>query len=474
MNHIQEDAFITWRVAQNILDYGVIGFNGMEKTSASTTHLYVFVSAIFNLLFGKEHFIYPILIFNTFLFTVGSVLLGKLFFSDFKRVALFTVFVGILPPSLKIGYLGMEYGILFFLYSLLLYYGFYKKQTWSYVVIPILLLWTRLDSAIFLGILFIFDAFYYKRGNFYMMFGGIIGIVSVLSFNYLYFGEIINQTITAKKYAYHSNASIVDKLYTSIARLDHFWGIVKVPEQYPNLSTYFFLVLEIVLLLYGIIKYKGFKRIFLVFIFTFSIVKMSIFISQQSFFDWYYWIPQILSFSVILYIILDANNPIKSAIIYSFFAIPVFMYQLVHSTATGNGEWNYRREIGLYLDKIEPDKSQKIFLEPAGYVPYFSKLKTVDQVGLVDRKHLNQIIKDRTCSDCNTFVEQKPKYILSLDKLNEIEHYKSCKNYNVVNNYKLIKSFRINDKINSDNKILDFIYHLKPSGRDYYLYQIKN
>ena len=30
-HHIQEDAFITWRVAQNLLDYGVIGFNGETK-----------------------------------------------------------------------------------------------------------------------------------------------------------------------------------------------------------------------------------------------------------------------------------------------------------------------------------------------------------------------------------------------------------------------------------------------------------
>jgi len=43
-HYIQEDAFITWRVAQNLLDYGVIGFNGDAKISASTTHLYVFVS----------------------------------------------------------------------------------------------------------------------------------------------------------------------------------------------------------------------------------------------------------------------------------------------------------------------------------------------------------------------------------------------------------------------------------------------
>ena len=71
-HHIQEDAFITWRVAQNLLDFGVIGFNGDTKISASTTHLYVFVSYLFNLLLGKDNFIYPLLIFNSLAFSIGS------------------------------------------------------------------------------------------------------------------------------------------------------------------------------------------------------------------------------------------------------------------------------------------------------------------------------------------------------------------------------------------------------------------
>ena len=52
-HHIQEDAFITWRVAQNLLDYGVIGFNGEAKISASTTHLYV-LYLTFLILFSEK------------------------------------------------------------------------------------------------------------------------------------------------------------------------------------------------------------------------------------------------------------------------------------------------------------------------------------------------------------------------------------------------------------------------------------
>lgn len=473
MNHIQEDAFITWRVAQNYLEYGVIGFNGIEKASASTTHLYVFISIVFNFLFGKENFTYPILIFNTFLFTTASVLIGKILFTDFKKIVFFVITIGILPPALKMGYLGMEYAIVIFLDAVLLYFGFLKKQKWSYFLIPILLLWTRLDTAIFLGILFLFDIFHHKKWNFYFMFGGIIGISTVFLFNYFYFGEWINQTIIAKKYAYFSNISFTQKLYEGFHRLDHFWGIIKIPEKYPNLITVFIFILELLSILYISFKEKGFKRIFIVFLFVFAHIKMTIFISQLSFFDWYFWVPQIFAFIPILYLILEVKNPIKSFGIYLLiFGIPAFCYQLIHSIATGNGEWNYRREIGIYMNKIEPDKAQQIFLEPAGYIPYFSGLRTIDQVGLVERKHLNQIIKNVKCADFNTFVEQKPKYILYLVNFDELKN-EDCPNFNVIKNYELIKKFDAETILKSDNPILEFIYKLKPSARDYYLYRLK-
>jgi hypothetical protein len=46
-------------------------------------------------------------------------------------------------------------------------------------------------------------------------------------------------------------------------------------------------------------------------------------------------------------------------------------FQTVHSIATGNGEWNYRRSIGLFLKDYEKDKNQYILLEPANNVYFF-------------------------------------------------------------------------------------------------------
>jgi hypothetical protein len=46
-------------------------------------------------------------------------------------------------------------------------------------------------------------------------------------------------------------------------------------------------------------------------------------------------------------------------------------------------------------------------------VPYFSGLKTIDEVGLVDKQIQEEIKKDKTNYWINTVKNRKPKYLLS-------------------------------------------------------------
>lgn len=468
-HHIQEDAFITWRVAQNLLDYGVIGFNGDTRISASTTHLYVFVSYFFNLIFGKESFIEPLLIFNSVLFTLGSYFLSKMIFKDALVQAFFIIILGILPPSIKISILGMEYGILFFLEMALLYYGFYKSKIWAQIVFPILILFTRVDTVIFLGIVFLVDVFWNKKIKWFYILGGILGIVTVLSFNWLYFHEIVNNTIVAKKLRYDQEfTSRISWIYF-MKNWGNFWGMLKIPGDF-NPVTVLVLIFELVCFIY-LVRIKKSRNYFLWIIFLFGWAKQIIFISQKSYFDWYYWVPQILLFVPVIVFILEQEK--KKYLWLSLFLIiyifPMVAFQAVHSIATGNGEWNYRRNIGLFLNQYEKDKNQWILLEPAGFVPYFSHLKTIDEVGLVDQQIQKEIVKDKPNYWLNTVKNRKPKYLLSYENLFESKDsvfYKS--------QYKLIKEFRINDHLKSSHKILEKIYKMKPSGTDYNLYERKN
>lgn len=465
-HHIQEDAFITWRVAQNFLDYGVMGFNGEEKLSSSTTHLYVFVSYFFNLIFGKAGFIYPLLIFNSILFTIGSYFLAKMILKEFWQQAIFIFIFGILPPSIKISILGMEYGILFFLEMALLYYGFFQKKNWALLVFPPLILFTRIDTVIFLGIVFLVDLIFNKKLNWRYILGGVIAVAIVLSFNWFYFGEVVNNTITAKKIAYDKEFSTSLSWKYFLINYGNYWGMLKMSASF-NPYTILVLLFELLAFIYLVMK-KNSRNLFLWIIFLFAWAKQIIFISQKSYFDWYYWVPQILLFTIVIVFVLEQKkkSTLWMTMLLIFYVGPMFAFQTVHSIATGNGEWNYRRHIGLFLDQHEKDKNQWIFLEPAGFVPYFSHLKTIDEVGLVDRGVQTEIIKDKKNYWFNTVKNRKPKYILAYKDIfmdPEAGYYKT--------HYKLLKEFRIKDHLESDNPLLEKIYKLKPSGRDYNLYE---
>ena len=467
-HHIQEDAFITWRVAQNLLDYGVIGFNGETKISASTTHLYVFVSYVFNLIFGKENFIYPLLIFNSLLFTIGSYFLSKLILENPVHQAIFIFLFGILPPSIKISILGMEYGILFFLEMALLYFGFKQNKIWAQILFPILILFTRIDTVIFLGIVFLVDIIWNKKIRWFYILGGILGVAVLMSFNWFYFGELVNNTIVAKSVTYAKNMSLALQWKYFLMNYGNFWGMLKLPGDF-NPFTILVLVFELLAFLYIVSKRES-KNLFIWIIFLFGWTKQLIFISQRSYFDWYYWVPQILLFAVILVFVLEQKT-YKFwwiSLLLIFYILPMAAFQTIHSIATGNGEWNYRRSIGLFLKDYEKDKNQYILLEPAGYIPYFSGLKAIDEVGLVDKEIQTEIKKDKANYWKNTVEKRKPKYLLAPKNLFEGKDGSFYQE-----NYRLLKEFRIKNHLNSDNKILEKIYRLKPSGTDYNLYERK-
>lgn len=467
-HHIQEDAFITWRVAQNLLDYGVIGFNGETKISASTTHLYVFVSYFFNLIFGKENFIYPLLIFNSLLFTIGSYFLSKLILENPVHQAIFIFLFGILPPSIKISILGMEYGILFFLEMALLYFGFKQNKIWAQILFPILILFTRIDTVIFLGIVFLVDIIWNKKIRWFYILGGILGVAVLMSFNWFYFGELVNNTIVAKSVTYAKNMSLALQWKYFLMNYGNFWGMLKLPGDF-NPFTILVLVFELLAFLYIVSKRES-KNLFIWIIFLFGWTKQLIFISQKSYFDWYYWVPQILLFAVILVFVLEQKTYKLwwISLLVIFYILPMAAFQTIHSIATGNGEWNYRRSIGLFLKDYEKDKNQYILLEPAGYIPYFSGLKAIDEVGLVDKEIQTEIKKDKTNYWKNTVEKRKPKYLLAPKNLFEGKDGSFYQE-----NYRLLKEFRIKNHLNSDNKILEKIYRLKPSGTDYNLYERK-
>jgi hypothetical protein len=480
--NIQEDSFITWRVARNLIHYGVIGFNGEERISASTTHLYVLITAFFQLVFG-EYFIYPLLIFSGILFTVGSLWLAKILFPDdvLKR-GFFVIFLNMLPPALTASGLGMEYGILFFLYNGLIYFGLFKEKKWAYLIFPILLLWTRIDTVIFLGVFFLADVIIRRKLNFIFILGGILGVASVVSFNYFYFGELINHTITAKKIAYKNliqNNSFTYFLY----QWAYYGGMIKKYSLFTLLLFIAFLGL-VGFCIFKIINEKiqlPFKtKVILVSTVFFALLKITVFSYFKAYFDWYYWLPRVFMLGAILFYLLHFL-PLKKKILLPmifFFTIGLYGFQLLQSYTIGYMEERQRMQIATDINGDHVNLNQSIFLEPAGIIPFFTNLYTFDEVGLVEKRINDEMLKDENFWWINSVRRFKPNYILTIAKKpGDSGSFYKIKPEDMVTfnqNYKLVKTYPISKIHDNAPKILKWIYKIRPIGKDYFLYKMVN
>ena len=475
--HLQEDSFITWRVAKNLLNYGVIGFNGDERISASTTHLYVFVSAFFQMIFG-EQFIYPVLIFSCILFAVGSIWLGKILFPhDVLKRGFFVLLLNMSPPAVAASCLGMEYGILFFLYSGLIYFGIFRGKKWAYFLFPILLLWTRIDTSIFLGVFFLADLFIKRKINIPFILGGIAGVISVVGFNYLYFGELVNHTITAKKIAY-KNLTPNNNLDYLLYQWAYYGGLIKM----HSLSTFLIFIGFL-----GFLGFAAFKivkersktpfrtKVILIAILIFALTKITLFSFMKAYFDWYYWLPRVFLFAVILYYLLNFVPLRKRLLIPSIFVffLGLYFFQLLQSYTIGYMEETQRVQIAKDIRGENTSIHQSILLEPAGKIPFFTGLYTYDEVGLVNKRINDEMLKDESYWWMNSVRDFKPDFVLTIVTKPGGSYYqmKPQDHQYFDAHYKFVKSYPIAEIHQNAPKVLRWIYGIRPIGKDYYLYK---
>ena len=480
--NIQEDSFITWRVARNFVKYGVIGFNGEERISASTTHLYVFVTSFFQLIFG-QNFIYPLLIFSGILFAIGSLWLGKILFPEsvLKR-GFFILLLNMTPPALAASSLGMEYGILFFLYNGLIYFGLFKNKGWAYLIFPVLLLWTRIDTVIFLGLFFLADLYWRKKINISYVLGGLIGLVTVVSFNYLYFGEIVNHTITAKKIAY-KNLTQNTTWEFLLFQWAYYGGLIK---KY-SIFTFLLFVAYLVFLGYAVLKtfknkdvHTPLVKIILLFVLVFALTKITIFSLFKAYFDWYYWLPRVFLFVVTLYYFLQVNTWKRKSIYSGLIAlfIGLYSFQLVQSYTIGYMEERQRMQIVADINADDVTLKQSILLEPAGIIPFYTQMYTYDEVGLVNERINAEMLKDEKYWWINSVHRFQPDYILTIAKKagdeNSLYPIKSDDVAKFEGNYDLLKMYPIARIHDNAPQLLKWIYGIRPIGKDYYLYKKRN
>ena len=518
---IQEDSLITFRTAKNFALHNEFSYNLGESLPGSTSIIYGFLCGLIYKLvgfLGEKVFFYTVTIVNS-LFLLSALIKFSNQFKFFNKISIY--FVISTPAFITLMHKGMETALLTacLIYCIAsLQEDIFKDKSeikFKYLIFFILCA-IRIDSFV-IAFLIIFPYFIFNflsnLNNKKILFKflkstdqikipfifSLFGFSFNVFLNKLFFSSYIPHTAIAKKIAYESNPSFGN--FISQIKLLYFSGADENSFLMPVATKYLqflypFILPIFCLTVFLVIKFrkqyiyknnylhqKEFNYYSFYTLLTLALVYPLFFcLSGMRIFPWYLWISS-FSLQFIFVIFVDSfiskySRNIYRIIIFSLFILMISA-KLLLSLNDGYDENLYRASIGKYIYGLSSPENV-LMLEPAGYIPYYANIKTIDEVGLVSREFTNYLLeKSKDQSIVGFWINHMPdfliqrKHILNFtDSLNnnfskeEISWFKK--------NYCLNKHFYYEPKILAPkNKFQQFILELG-NHSDYYLYVRKN
>ncbi|GEM_PF-735983 len=499
---IQEDAYITLRCAVNLANTGVYGFNPGERVSAATSHAYVFLAATAYHL-ARKWFIPTLAITNSCLLILAAYLLASVLFLDYWRKIFLWTLVCSSPLALGIAYSGMEYCLLLLVISVIVH-GMFQQWTGPHAYVAMMLLpWVRPDAIAFGGILLCCLAVRLRRVPLAMGFSLLVGLVSWLSFNYLYFGSPVTQSMIAKGLISHGLGTLplfvqnLERIFFAF-RSDVYGGIggsyagIFTPINTRYLEPYgvFFFFLTISIFIYYLLlnRHNTGRLLLLSTFIGMALVPPVAYALGGVVWPWYLWPSSFFGFFVVAAALVDLvsseGTQWRRASIIAISAL--FLVSAV-------GEWclayrhgareSYRKQIGKYL-KNKAEASDTLLLEPAGHIPFFAGIRAYDEVGSTSPQ-IADYIREYGKEWWILFVEEaRPTYLL---ERSHIVEYKTLQGYELSpiekewfdDNYELVHVFKFDpDAYIKGSSSLGILADLKRSlisgtGSDFYLYRLR-
>lgn len=402
---IQEDAYITFRVAFHLVDHHIFSFNLDEQYSSVTSFLYPLGIALLRCLFGS------FALFVVQFVNASAVLLACWIFakvvSDFfqadrvYRNQLFFL-LALMPHTLVLAVRSMEipYVILLFVAGLrgLQTYLVHnanasrseqKKEGIGLMLFAVgCLPFIRPDAVAFSLIIVVVAGLIKRTLAIWCSLSVLISVIVYVVLNEVIFGSLLPHTIAAKAISYHA-ISFAGLFKNWIAVMNEVAFPVDVKYLYGIKPLCGFVMAIAFWFLLQKIKGKNHHQ-FLIFLgMLFAIVAIpSAYVLGGVIFPWYLWPSQFLGAGLVLagtiYGVQKFSHHGMQKIGWVMTVGCVFLmmtFQLMRSYNWGVMEGEYRASIGQYLSRVA-QKQDTLFLEPAGYIPFYAGLKTIDEIGL--------------------------------------------------------------------------------------------
>ena len=389
-NYTEEDAFITFRISQQIASGNGFVFNVGEPIYGSTTPLLTLFLALW------IKFISTDVVFAARLINIISTA-AMLFFSwQAVKVLRRSIFeqIGVLLALLtssKLIYMntqGMEIPLALALLAASWYFWIKDRPNLVGLMCG-LLLWTRIDLAFWVLILIVLASFSRLQDAVRIAFISAMTYLPWVVFAFLYFGSPIPFTVTAKWVAYNlfNESPFLGQLSVILQYLSPF-------RADGNLSLWG-TAITFILAVWGILANRTMPKkglVLLAIFIGFETARLTL--TRTTYFSRYFvpilWVAMILA-GVGLGALWERIKTTRlDRRLFLFFVFILFMLQLytgLDFAKRVKDRQIYRQEqslkaMGLWL-KNNAEPNSVVMLEPLGYVGYYSEQIMLDEVGLV-------------------------------------------------------------------------------------------
>ena len=474
-DHIWEDFFITFKHSKNLVDgFGLVYTPG-EKVHGFTSPINTILLSITYLFTGSNGYEGAIMLYriaSVLTFAAGIsmffYLLGKhTKFNKPVKIALFLVLIFEIKSVVYTSN-GQEAAFLLFFTLLISILVRFESQRW--ILIGALCAgfqYTRPDGLIYFASIMVAN-FILSADKRHFALHLIPRYAMVCTLLYLpwfitmwaYYGSPIPNTVIAKAaYVDQSHLNIFEALSVYLSKIPKVIPYIYLPVNvqfggWPTIyhaAPFFIGMFSFLFWLLPLPSKNNLARYFSL-IFFFMCLYLSYTRTFAGLFSWY--LPPaaligLVAFCLGVYSIfenLQINNIVKNTISYLIFIIVIFssvsVYQetIIQMKIQQNLVENHnRKQIGLWLAE-NTEKEARIYLEPLGYIGYFSGRKMLDFPGLVSPEVTRAIKKFGTNNLDSVITELNPDYLVL--RPHEVIRFR-----NAINQYKIIKIFSVKNNI---------------------------
>ena len=478
IHHVQEDAYITFRSAKHLAEQGDLSFNLRQHYPGTTSLLYVLVVAAIDFLL-RGYLILGVQVLGTLCVATGSFFAVRAFTRSVRETCATSLLLACLPVSLVVSYTGMETPLLFLALGFCIYTLASDRYPGLFLASLFTLPLIRPD-AIAYGIILCAALSLVDRRR--ALQGSILlatGAGTMMLLNYLTSGRYLPPTMTAKLIAYHPSHQMTPVLARIRDVLLHQSFLLPVSTSYLVKAAPFLLLLTITACIFSL-RLANTTRIRI----TLACIAVMAFAIPLSYayggviFDWYLfpanWLAMILIVITCVRVSSRSRYPQLAWTLICILWIGLAMLQAARSLTEATQDFHYRADIGRYLQGVSHGQGT-LFLEPAGYIPFYSGLKTDDEVGLVSDRVLHYMKQDPSNWWIGYVRAENPTYIVQRESF---EHYQIFNGSTLsqedqkwfASHYLLVRRTRYDPQLYHQSPLLLKILKLGPMP-DYLVYE---